>query len=548
MKIKWSYYIIAIFVIAILLRIFTLSSPFYSDENLWPYYAIDHSNHGFNFVIKGGPIDGYVWPSPPLSALSYRFFTWYIGVSEFTLRLLPFLIGLVNIFLTYLLAKKLFDKKVALIASFIMAISFWHIISSFLIEHDGSFLMLYWLLFFNSYFKFEETKNKKWLFISGLCGGLALLTKITGFLIFLVFAIYLLFKYKSIKKLFNIGITPLISSLVIFSIYPIVSFFTGYSKLLSASAQHGNVLTLMPDIFAIPRIIIYLALWATTLLSGIALTSFFIKESDKKIVSSKKFLYIWSLVVIIFYIFTKYLGAVDRYMSVAIPALCILSGYAISKFSEKKDMKKISIISISFFILLVILNFLGGKWIAHDILDYIKMALTLNWNFLFQFNGGTGPTFITSFFPLGIGLLVTGITLILTLFFMIRKNQYAKSIFIIFFAVSLAFNLFLVQAFILKYPYPDIGKNTYEAIDFVNNKNYSSIYSPNINVAWYLNKDKSFTLLDNTTSPIRKDSLVIIDNYPKRRDNDFVWDYVKNCEIIKSIGKDKIRTYLIYKC
>ena len=222
--------LLCIIAVALLLRVWTLHTPFYSDENPWPYAAADHSQHGFDFLITR-PFDMFTWTSPPLAPLAYRFFTWPLGVTETTLRLLPLLLGLANILLVYSLARRLFGRDIGLVAAAIMAVSFWHVIASTIIEHDGSLMTFFWLLFINAYTLYDTTESKKgfkknkWLVLAGVFLGLGLLTKYTGMLMFAALGIYLWIRERSFKRAFLKSIVPFSIGFAIIAMFWLWSFF-----------------------------------------------------------------------------------------------------------------------------------------------------------------------------------------------------------------------------------------------------------------------------------------------------------------------------------
>lgn len=58
-----------------------------------------------------------------LLAFSFKFF----GVSISTLRMVPAIIGLLTILAVYLLGKEIINQTGGLIASFLVAVSYWHL-------------------------------------------------------------------------------------------------------------------------------------------------------------------------------------------------------------------------------------------------------------------------------------------------------------------------------------------------------------------------------------------------------------------------------------
>jgi len=98
------------------------------------------------------------------------------GVSMFSFRLVPAIIGILTVFGTYLLALELFRKKpLALLAAFFVATSFWHINFS---RINFRAIMLPMILAYSFYFLFLGTRKKNWwpFIASGLTFGVGFYT------------------------------------------------------------------------------------------------------------------------------------------------------------------------------------------------------------------------------------------------------------------------------------------------------------------------------------------------------------------------------------
>jgi len=100
-------------------------------------------------------------------------------------RLLMFFFALVTIYLVYLVAKRLFNKWVGLLAAFCLSISPLHVRWSQFMRPDIAAAML---VMFSLYFLLrfiDETKNTKWLILSSLFAGFSITAKYTsGVIIF----------------------------------------------------------------------------------------------------------------------------------------------------------------------------------------------------------------------------------------------------------------------------------------------------------------------------------------------------------------------------
>jgi hypothetical protein len=435
-----------------------------------------------------------------------------------------------------------------------MAVSFWHVLSSFLIEHDSSFLAMFWLLFFLSYSMYESRKEAKWLVAAGIVLGLALLTKLTGGLMLVVLGAYLVWEQRGLRlpavvcaKILGIG-------LAVFAVFPLLSLLL-YPAYFRETIVHAGVMTLVPSFFSPVRIIVYLLLWATPLLAGLAALSFF--EPDRR----ARLLWCWCGIVVLFYIFARYLGAVDRYMAVMIPALAILAGRELSKRIEWQDIRQILAFVLPVLGLLVLANLVPSVWIEHDIGEYLRSALTLKWGFVFPFHGGGGPAFMTSFVPLGIGIVIS-LAAFAYLAYVIRNDEeHQKKAFIVFVAAALAFNLFLVQAFILGAPYPRIGDITKSMAGEIAAGNLSKPhYVTDMNLAWYLGPGSDVYVVGDTytDAPEEAERLAgiirhrggtfVITDFPKRLKADNVWQLAGLCRLHKTFGSRKMTLGYVFAC
>ncbi|KKQ18404.1 MAG: hypothetical protein US31_C0005G0054 [Berkelbacteria bacterium GW2011_GWA1_36_9] len=164
--------LIAIILLAAILRFYKLAEvppSLYWDEaslgyNAYSILKTGHDEHGVflpitNFAAFGDyKPPGYVYMTTPSIAL--------LGLTELAVRFPSALFGMLTVFLTYLIAKKLFENdKVALFASFFLAISPWHLqMSRAAFEANlGLFFSTLAVFFFIKF-----SKNPYWLLLSAL--------------------------------------------------------------------------------------------------------------------------------------------------------------------------------------------------------------------------------------------------------------------------------------------------------------------------------------------------------------------------------------------
>jgi 4-amino-4-deoxy-L-arabinose transferase-like glycosyltransferase len=144
-----------------------------------------------------------------INLISLSFLTF--GASIWSLRFIPAIIGILTILGLYLLTEELFsqvtrDRKeatcIALLASFLLAVSFWHVNFSRIVFRA---ILVPFILVFSFYFLLKGFKNQKIsnFIISGIFFGLGFYTYIAFRLAVLLLAVILLifwFNYKKQKQ------------------------------------------------------------------------------------------------------------------------------------------------------------------------------------------------------------------------------------------------------------------------------------------------------------------------------------------------------------
>ncbi len=226
-----KYLLLGIILLAATLRLYKLASvppSLYWDEASLGYNAYSilktaHDEHGkflplTNFAAFGDyKPPGYIYATVPSIAI--------FGLTEFAVRFPSAFFGTLTVLLTYLLAKKLFEKeKIALLSAFFLAISPWHLqFSRGAFEANlGLFLSTLGIYLFIKFAK----DNKYWIFLS-LLSFLAAMYTFTGqrlFVPFILLILFIQFKNAVVKNL-KVVIPALIVAVLLF--WPLFKFATG---------------------------------------------------------------------------------------------------------------------------------------------------------------------------------------------------------------------------------------------------------------------------------------------------------------------------------
>ena len=128
------------------------------------------------------------------------------GVLQFSVVLPILIASLLNIILIYLLAKEMYDERIALLSAFLLAILPADIFSSTILEADiimSTFLLAgVWF-----YYKFKKQRYKPYLFsLVGAFIAIALFIKVFALLILPIIFLYEIFTELKIKRLVFLGI------------------------------------------------------------------------------------------------------------------------------------------------------------------------------------------------------------------------------------------------------------------------------------------------------------------------------------------------------
>ena len=173
--------------IAVVLRFYKLGQwSFWGDEYITVTKAMAIFDKGLDL--------------PPIALLGTRLALDLWGISEWSARLTPAVIGILTIPILFFLIRRMFDTSVALIASLILAVAPWHIYWSQNARFYTLLLLFFSLAILLFFFAIEE--DRPWLLILSLIFfGLAMRERFTaGFFVPIIFAYIILLKLLPFDK------------------------------------------------------------------------------------------------------------------------------------------------------------------------------------------------------------------------------------------------------------------------------------------------------------------------------------------------------------
>ncbi len=260
------------------------------------------------------------------------------GVNEYAARLPTALMGVLSVFLVYIIARQLFNRRMALLSSLFIGINGYSLHFNRQINLDTS-LVFFMILSIMFIVEWRKTR-KDWYFYLFLIS--IILSTMSKVIIIVPLAI-VVFAYLYVEKDHYAGLKMLlkpISILIIFgSIYYVYSFITGivgiddFVKTLTYASERETVGT--PSFYV--KTVFLLLGYAFPIVTMVGLM-----VSLKKRTEGDALILIWFATILLF--FTYYPLQGYNYIFPIIPPLCLLCGRAIDEIAD--HIKKSTIVAI----------------------------------------------------------------------------------------------------------------------------------------------------------------------------------------------------------
>ncbi len=420
----------------VLVRLPGVHTPLHQDEYKWP--RIVDPNHTVENII----------PHPPLSEFIYRSGGYIVGF-DVNLRFVPLFFGAVNLVLLYYLVRMLFGRREALVASFIWVFSYFSVLASLMVDTDGQIMPFFFLLALIFYYKLINTVgNQRYTW-----AGLLAVSCILGFLVKVSFLLAIgaiiadffwskrnLITKKDIIKyssFFVLGVLGLI--VLLFAVKFVFPFFN-----LSQSIEYwkhflvgdrGWFQTIIQSIKAV--------LFASPFL---VLIPFLGTKKDFSKIPVFIFFLIFSFLFYIV-IFDFSIGALDKYLQLLVLPLTIITSVIITPIIFSKEGRRKEFIFLGTVVALI---FVILQSIPHSVpplhpkTEWIARILSLKWNFLYPFSGGSGPL------PFYVSFLFMGLVWATSFFVIIWakiKNNYKKFSILFLLPIGLAYNFVFIEEY-----------------------------------------------------------------------------------------------------
>lgn len=391
-------YLGIIFVLFLVVRAPGLSLPYHQDE--WKTAVA---------VERGGNV-GFL-THPPLTQGVYVLAERVVGSNH--LRLVPYFVSALSLFLLYAVVVPRAGVRAALLAGVLYTVSFYSILASHMVDTDGALLPFFFLLALYCFDRAHSVplSSLRWyfaLFAVLLCG---MMVKLSFILVLVVLAVEYLF--------INRGFVSRVQLLRLLG-WSTLFIFSGSVLLLLVDVLHPDFrLAGMLDhalyyVFTPGRSysqIFIQFLKVTQYLSPLLLAPLlFFRRSDVDVVRPF-ILYLVTGFFFYFVLFDFSHGALDKYLMFSIVPLSVLSGLVFSRVftSSSREVWRAMPLMVLVILSVGLVNvFPHAVFPLHPKGEWFNAVMQGQWNFLTPFTGGSGPLgFYVSFLFIAISFIVS---------------------------------------------------------------------------------------------------------------------------------------------
>lgn len=442
--------------VAVGFRVLGVDAPYHQDEYKWAL-----------IVAKNSPQKGGI-THPPLDELSYVTADRLFGNKN--LRVFPLIFFVLDALLLFYFAFTRYGKKTALWALILYCISFYSVLASLMVDTDGQVLPFLFLLLLIVHDRWKQPQSKKLLWII-----LFLAIATTGMLVKFSFGlgiaailvdVLITERHRVTKRTLAIGAAALGGVVLLGTLAIYISSFFGFD-IFYAARYWKNFFDItdrnfLQIIVQCAKIVMYLS---PLLLFPLLLT-------NKELFKEARPFYLFIAFGIIFYLvlFDFSVAALDRYFQFAIIPLCIITALILSKIdlTRLKHLPVWSLVvgaGICTFLLATLL-------IPHAVpplypkTEWISRVVSLEWNFLYPFTGGSGPLgFYMSFLFIAL-MFIISLACILSM----RKNN-ATAVWsaTVFVAIGLLYNGAMAEEYVVGKIYGNAQEVMEPALTYIKN-------------------------------------------------------------------------------
>lgn len=393
--------LVLIFILFLSLRLPGLDIQYHQDEYKW-----------VGLVNPEAVTPGSI-PHPPLTELFFKFAAKVFGYNNF--RYLPFLASIVVFFLLFGLIKRKVGEAEALWSVFFLAISYYNVWASLLVDTDGQILPAFFLAGLWCFYKWDESSGRdklQWGLLLGVVLTAGFLTKLSFILAVGAMGIEFiwlhrkdladknfLLHYGSLTVIFGMWLVlALLNARIIYPPFDI-ALILKYSGHF-AVAEGRNVLQVTIQFV---KGLLYL--------SPLYVFSIFMLSKEQARKLQPFLLYIVLGLVFYLLLFDFSSGALDRYFVFLIVPASVITGTVTARIFKEGRGKKPVVVGLICAGILFVLQFLPHYVPAlYPKPEWFYRVFDLKWNFVMPFFGGSGPLgFYVSWLLIGFSWVLSGL-------------------------------------------------------------------------------------------------------------------------------------------
>lgn len=425
-----------------------------------PYYQDEWKNVNASESMESA---GNFFAHPPLMQVMFVIAHNIFGMDWF--RVFPLIIGLASAVLLYLVVRRRYGERPAIISLVLFSISFYNILGSLVPDVDGAILPLFFLLALYSYDHFNDGNSlykKRWFVVFCALCLIGLLIKLSFIIVIGAFILdYAWNRRRDINTRGILWIGGLISTFVV--LYTGILLVVEYAyPAFRIDAMLGHAESYSAEAAISYMQIIVQSMKAIYYLSPILLVPLLFITRDTLKRTSIFFAYI--LVGLAFYLvlFDFSRGALDKYLIFLVAPLSAICGLILSRLLDQGVDRKVIVKSLcvgfAVSVVLVLLNFLPHAVLAlHPKTEWFSRVLHGSWNVLTPMTGGSGPLgFYVSFLFIAASFLAS---LVATVIALLKREWRTYSLAIIF-AIAISYNAVFAE----EYMYGKINGSTSDVL------------------------------------------------------------------------------------
>ena len=532
---KNNYWLWLLVLLVVFTRFLGLDQLYHQDEYRWVSQV---------YTTEFGKVDS---PHPPIMQGILSLGGKVFGYNN--LRIIPFVFGVLNLFLIYALSRKITgNKKIAYLAAGLYAISVYGLIANLMLDVDGAVLPFFVLLTYYFYIRIIKDGDKKFILPLAAVIIAGLLTKLSFVLFFGALAVeYLCILYdrgKFVREVKRAGLILGISGIFVVGFYFLygkadlrfIEYSTNFKFLNFTSRAYFELFLRMFKFF----------IWLSPLLFLPMAYGLFRKDLFTKY----RLWYIYTLFNFIFYlvIFDFARLPIERYFMFIIAPSVIISGHVIYSLLSGLDKRRFFLSMLGFAVFLVF-----TLLIAYDIVPlnpkeaYVEKIKDLNFNFLIPMTGGSGPI---GFYVSAQFILWAWVAGFMWLLF--NKKKMAIAFFIVF---GVGYNLMLSIENLTGVFYGNVNNVTKASVERVDNDQeiHDVVTYYDAGVYYLKIADKYTGRL--YTAPSRDYSqrltnhrgYYMIVDFPAIDKNSLYWKLISRCEIAQKFTDKYVDSY-VFDC